>query len=106
MERKLWYKLWDRRLAGHKFVRQCPVGPYFADFACREAKLVVELDGSQHVDSVRDEKRDRFLVSEGYRVLRFWNMEVIETMDAVCETILAAVDRQLEPFARYKTGES
>ena len=60
VERKLWYRLRDRRLGGQKFVRLCPIGPYFADFACREAKLAVELDGSQHADSVRDGWRDRF----------------------------------------------
>ena len=102
VERKLWYKLRDRRLAGHKFVRQFPIGLYFADFACREARLVVELDGSQHVENARDERRDRFLVDQGFRVLRFWNMEVIESMDAICETIMAAIEGRLEAYDRYK----
>src|SRR5579883_2268628 len=101
-ERKLWYKLRDRRLGGAKFVRQAPVGPYFADFLCREKKLVVEIDGSQHAESRYDEQRDDLLRSQGYSVLRFWNMEVMTSTDDVCETILAALDGRLEPFERFK----
>jgi very-short-patch-repair endonuclease len=101
-ERKLWHHLRDRRLAGAKFVRQAPVGPYFADFACRESKLIVELDGSQHVDSAHDATRDAFLVSEGYSVLRFWNDEALRRIDGVCETIMAALEGRLEPFERFK----
>jgi very-short-patch-repair endonuclease len=72
-ERKLWLRLRDRRLGGAKFVRQAPVGPYFADFACRETKLIVEVDGSQHVDSAHEEARDAFLLSRGYSALCFRN---------------------------------
>src|SRR5215212_10986864 len=90
-ERRLWYCLNNRQLAGHKFVRQEPIGPYFADFVCRERKLVVELDGSQHAESERDQVRDAFLVSCGYRVLRFWNPDVMREIDSVLETILAAL---------------
>ena len=101
-ERRLWHKLRDRRLSGHKFVRQFPVGPYFADFACREAHLIIELDGSQHIDSAHDQRRDAFLLEQGYRVLRFWNNDALTEMDVVCETILAAIDNRLAPFDRYK----
>jgi very-short-patch-repair endonuclease len=101
-ERKVWHRLRDRRLGGAKFVRQAPVGPYFADFACRESKLIVELDGSQHVDSAHDATRDAFLVSEGYSVLRFWNDDALRRIDSVCETILAALEGRLEPFERFK----
>jgi very-short-patch-repair endonuclease len=101
-ERKLWHRLRDRRLSEAKFVRQAPVGPYFADFACREAKLIVELDGSQHVDSAHDAARDAFLLSQGYSVLRFWNDDALRAIDSVCETILAALEGRLEPFERYK----
>jgi len=101
-ERKLWLRLRDRRLNGAKFVRQAPVGPYFADFACRASKLIVELDGSQHVDSAYDAKRDAFLAAQGYAVLRFWNADVLVAIDGVCETILAALDGRLEPFERFK----
>jgi very-short-patch-repair endonuclease len=101
-ERKLWHRLRDRRLGGTKFVRQAPVGPYYADFVCRACKLVVELDGSQHVDSAHDDKRDAILIALGYRVLRFWNADVLSTIDDVCETIVAALEGRLEPFERFK----
>src|SRR5688572_22449162 len=76
-ERRFWYKVRNRRLGGYKFVRQEPIGPYCADFVCRDQKLVVELDGGQHAENVRDCVRDAFLVSRGYRVLRFWNHEIM-----------------------------
>ncbi len=72
-EKKLWGYLRDRRLNGHKFVRQEPVGPYFADFLCRERRLIVEVDGATHsgVDEIAsDDRRTRFLESKGYQVLR------------------------------------
>jgi very-short-patch-repair endonuclease len=90
-ERKLWRRLSNRQLAGWKFVRQEPIGPYFADLACREARLVVELDGSQHAESERDQVRDAFLGARGYRVLRFWNHEVMQNLDSVLDTIFAAL---------------
>ncbi|WP_158815662.1 endonuclease domain-containing protein [Methylocapsa sp. S129] len=102
-ECKLWFRLRNRRLNGVKFVRQAPVGPYFADFACRESKLIVELDGSQHADSAHDAKRDAFLLSQGYSVLRFWNADALRAIDSVCETIFAALEGKLEPFERFKT---
>ena len=70
-EKKLWYRLRNRRFGGAKFVRQSPIGPYYADFVCRACKLVVEVDGSQHADSAYDDKRDAVLIALGYRVLRF-----------------------------------
>lgn len=101
-EKKLWYRLRDHRLGGAKFVRQTPIGPYYADFVCRACKLVVELDGSQHADSAHDDKRDATLIALGYRVLRFWNADVLSSIDDVCETIVAAVEGRLEPFERFK----
>ena len=83
-------------------MRQSPVGPYYADFLCRACKLVVELNGSQHADSAYDDKRDAILVAMGYRVLRFWNAEVMGSIDDVCETIVAAVEGRLAPFERFK----
>jgi very-short-patch-repair endonuclease len=88
-EQKLWYRLDNRQLAGWKFVRQEPIGPYFADFACREARLIVEVDGSQHVESERDVVRDAFLSAHSYRVLRFWNHDALWNMQSVLDTILA-----------------
>lgn len=84
-ERTLW-----RLLSRHrpKLTRQFPIGPYIADFACRQAKLVVEIDGSQHVDSARDDARTRFLQAEGWTVIRFWNSDVSANPDGVAEAIL------------------
>jgi very-short-patch-repair endonuclease len=86
-ERRLWYQLRNRTLMRCKFRRQHPVGPYIADFACIEARLIVELDGGQHLDSNHDRDRARFLQSKGYRVLRFWNNEVLTKTDAVLAAI-------------------
>ena len=91
-ERRLWYRLNNRQLAGHKFVRQEPIGSYFADFVCRERKLVVELDGSQHAESEHDQVRDAFLVTSGYRVLRFWNRDVMQNLNSVLDTIFAVLE--------------
>jgi very-short-patch-repair endonuclease len=93
-ERLLWSELRDRRLNGYKFVRQFPVGPYFADFACREEHLIIEVDGSQHAGSARDQIRDRFLTASGWSVLRLWNVDVLKEREAVVTTILAAVEGQ------------
>jgi very-short-patch-repair endonuclease len=89
-ERELWYALRDRRLQTIKFRRQAPVGPYIADFLCVQRKLVVEVDGSQHAQSSRDAVRDAWLQREGYRVLRFWNHDVLTTRESVLATIAAA----------------
>ena len=71
-----------------KFTRQLPIGPFTADLACRAARLVVELDGSQHLDSLGDEGRTHYLKSEGWTVLRFWNSEVSENPEGVAQAIL------------------
>ncbi|MEO9340224.1 DUF559 domain-containing protein [Mesorhizobium sp. SB112] len=92
----LWSELRNRRLNGHKFVRQLPIGRYFADFACREARLVVEVDGSQHAENKRDRIRDQFMVSEGWSVLRVWNVDVLRERNSVLESILAAIDGRLD----------
>ena len=94
-ERRFWYKVRNRRLGGYKFVRQEPIGPYFADCVCRDQKLVVERDGGQHAENARDISRDAFLVSRGYRVLRFWNHEIMTNLDGVLETIWAALETPL-----------
>jgi hypothetical protein len=66
------------------------MGPYFADFACREEHLIIEVDGSQHAGSARDQIRDRFLTASGWSVLRLWNVDVLKEREAVVTTILAA----------------
>jgi adenine-specific DNA-methyltransferase len=90
-EARLWNALRARRLGGWKWKRQVPVGPYFADFLCHEAGLVVELDGGQHSEQIAyDERRTAHLARCGFRVLRFWNHAVLENSDGVCFTILEA----------------
>jgi very-short-patch-repair endonuclease len=91
VEKRLWWRLSARQLDRHKFVRQLAIGPYFADFACREHRLVIELDGGQHAGSQTDPVRTAYLEAQGYRVIRFWNSEVIENIDGVLEQILQAL---------------
>ena len=96
-ERKLWQRLRAGQLNGLKFRRQHPIPPYIVDFYCDAKKLVVELDGSQHNDEV-DRTRTRFLESQGLKVLRYWDNEVLQQMDAVLEAILGTVEnRTLTP---------
>ncbi|MBZ9675146.1 endonuclease domain-containing protein [Mesorhizobium sp. ES1-1] len=98
-EDRLWSELRDRRLDGIKFRRQVPIGKYIADFVCAEARLIVEIDGSQHADSDHDRIRTAQLEAEGFRVLRFWNDDVLKEMNAVCDTIIAYVrDKSLLPW--------
>jgi very-short-patch-repair endonuclease len=89
---RIWLALRDRRLGGFKFVRQETIGPYIADFACRDRKLIVELDGGQHSENNRDRMRDAFLAAEGYKVLRFWNNDVMTNRDGVLAVILASLE--------------
>lgn len=91
-ESRLWHQLCNRQLLGHKFRRQLPVGPYVADFACVERGLIVELDGGQHVERAEaDEIRTKTLASHGFRVLRFWNDQVLRETEAVLEAIRLAL---------------
>ncbi|MGD0143602.1 MAG: DUF559 domain-containing protein [Rhizomicrobium sp.] len=88
-ESVFWYNVRARRLAGFKFRRQYPVGSFIADFVCLEAKLIVELDGDQHaVRRDYDRSRDAFLKSEGFRVLRVWNSDLLTNRDGVMEAVL------------------
>lgn len=90
VERRLWQRLRNHQLKGAKFRRQGPIGSYIVDFFCHEARLVVELDGSQHGEQRErraDQSRTEYLEGEGYRVLRFWNEEVLSNIDGVLETI-------------------
>jgi very-short-patch-repair endonuclease len=87
-ERKLWFALRDRRFAGFKFRRQVPIGRFIVDFVCFEQRLVIEVDGGQHADSVADKRRDRWFVANGFRVMRFWNNEVLSNLEGVM-TLLA-----------------
>jgi len=89
---KLWFSVRDRRLAGFKFVRQKLIGPYVVDFLCRDRNLIVEVDGGQHAESESDQVRAAYLASEGYRVLRFWNSDVLGNIDGVLQEILASLN--------------
>jgi very-short-patch-repair endonuclease len=105
-EYSLWYALKGKHCGGYKFTRQFPIGPYFADFACRSQFLLVEVDGSQHNDNPYDAERDAYLLTEGYSVLRVPSATIFNDRDAVCETILAALENRLEdriaaPDLRY-----
>lgn len=98
-EKICWELLRDRRLAGIKFRRQHPIGPYFADFACLSAKLVVEIDGEHHAfQQERDARRTAFMEHKGWRVLRFWAIEVFENPEGIWIAIEAALrERRLTP---------
>jgi very-short-patch-repair endonuclease len=92
-ESKLWSKLRNRQLGGFKFTRQEPIGPYYVDFVCRERRLIVELDGGQHVDRAADQRRDRDLSSLGYRVIRIWNNEVTENINGVLQFLVSELQK-------------
>ena len=97
-ERRLWRMLRDRRMAAFKFRRQVPVGPYILDFLCKEARLAIEADGGQHADSATDEVRTAWLTAQGYRVMRFWNAEILGNPEGVYEAIRIALrDRAPSP---------
>jgi very-short-patch-repair endonuclease len=96
-EQKLWQRPRDRQLDGLKFRRQVPLGQYVADFVCREARLVVELDGPSHDEREdHDAQRTLFLEAQGLRVIRFLNEDVHQDIDAVLRTILRECGRKSE----------
>jgi len=86
-ERRLWLHLRASRFERTKFTRQFPIGDFIADFACRSLRLAIELDGGQHADSTTDANRTRIIEAHGYRVLRFWNNEVLENINGVLTVI-------------------
>jgi very-short-patch-repair endonuclease len=90
-ELALWKVLRDQRLAACKFRRQHPIGPFVADFACVELRLVVEVDGGQHDNLERDERRTVWLQSQGWHVVRFWNLDVQRNMAVVTELLVAEI---------------
>jgi len=91
-ETRLWQRLRGRQLAGCKFRRQHPYLDYVLDFVCLEKQLIVEVDGGQHFESERDKIRDRRLQDAGFKILRFWNNEVLEDTGAVVEAIWGALE--------------
>src|SRR5579872_4882043 len=99
-EQRLWYRIRSRSTLGMKFVRQEPIGPYIVDFVCREYRLIIEVDGGQHAENERDVVRDHWLHDHGYRVMRFWNNEVLENTEGVLETIADALRSSPSPRLR------
>jgi very-short-patch-repair endonuclease len=96
-EKRLWQMLRSRQTEGYRFRRQVPIGRFIADFVCHEARLIVEIDGGQHDPSSEPEaSRTRFLESEGYRVLRFWNNEVLDNPEGA-QTVIAEDLRRVHP---------
>ena len=87
-ELRLWSHLRASQLGGTKFIRQHPIGPFVVDFACRSARLAIELDGGQHADNPADAARTAIIEAHGYRVIRFWNNDVLQNTDGVLTAIL------------------
>jgi very-short-patch-repair endonuclease len=88
-ERLLWRSLREK-LPQHHWRKQVPIGPYITDFACHAAKLIIELDGGQHA-TANEESRTNFIKDQGFRLIRFWNSDVIENTDGVLMTIESAL---------------
>ena len=102
-EKLLWQELRNRKLDGHKFVRQAPAGPYIADFLCREQRLIVEVDGATHASDdeiASDRARSAHLMKLGYRVIRLQNIEVLEAMDQAVTVIREALAHVPSPALR------
>jgi len=87
-ERKLWFALRDRRFANFKFRRQVPVGPFIADFVCYSLRVVIEVNGGQHLDSHSDKRRDDWFMKNDFLVLRYWNNDVLSNLEGVLISVL------------------
>jgi very-short-patch-repair endonuclease len=94
-ENILWQALRNKLLEGLKFKRQVPLDGYILDFVCFEARLIVEVDGGQHNDSLADAKRDRHFELKDFKIIRFWNDEVVKNIDGACLTILGEAKARL-----------
>ncbi|GGA49156.1 DNA methyltransferase [Pelagibacterium lentulum] len=93
-ERKMWLLLKDRRFDGYKFRRQVPIGRYIADFVCHSARLVVELDGSQHHGADTDRMRDDWFEAKGFATLRIWNNDLSESPESVSDAVWAKLQEK------------
>jgi len=105
-EKHLWEALSARKTSGVRFNRQVQIGPYFCDFVARSLKLVIEIDGGQHAENLADATRTRFLEARGYRVIRFWNHDVLSNLNGVVaeiERVLA--DRPSPSPSRKREGD-
>jgi len=97
-ELRLWSVLRDRRLAAHKFKRQQVIGNYIVDFVNFELRLIIEADGSQHVDNAADERRTVWLESQGFRMIRFWNDDILARTELVTDAIWSALSKVDPPL--------
>jgi len=103
-EQRLWYHLRAHRFMNLKFKRQKPIGRYIVDFICMEHMLVIELDGGQHATQGRyDEERDLWLREQGYKVMRFWNHDVMQRLDDVVERIRLVVGQPSDETTSHST---
>jgi very-short-patch-repair endonuclease len=104
-ERVLWKHLRAKQMGGYKFRRQEPIGSYIVDFVCHEKRIVIEVDGGQHsTERERDNERDKWLKGQGYKVLRFWNNEVLANIEGVLEVIRDCLNHPPLTPARQTAG--
>ena len=96
-EARIWSRIRAHRLDGASFRRQVPIGRYIVDFACMEKRIIVEIDGGQHAESMRDAKRDAWLKSQGFSILRYWNGDVLANTNGVLESIAHAIAIAVPP---------
>jgi very-short-patch-repair endonuclease len=102
-ETKLWFALRDRRFQSFKFRRQVPIGPHVVDFVSFAFRLIVEVDDGQHADSARDMTRDRWLAENDFRVVRFWNNEVLSKLEGVLTVLAAELANTPHPTSRLRS---
>jgi very-short-patch-repair endonuclease len=102
-ERKLWFALKDRRFDAFKFRRQVPVGPYIADFLCFKSRLIIEVDGGQHAESARDVERDTWLARNAFRVVRYWNNDVLQNLEGVLTSLAAELNKTPHPSSSLRS---
>ena len=106
-ERSIWQIVRSCQIDGHRFRRQVPLGRYIADYVCHDARLIIEVDGGQHDRSSPQEvERSRFLQDQGYRILRFWNNEVLSNLDGVHATIAEDLRRHPHPTLPHRWGRA
>jgi len=104
-EHRLWQLLRAHRFAGYKFRRQVPLDFFIADFVCFDQRVIIELDGGQHAESRRDERRDRYLADQGFRTVRIWNNDLFTNEEGVAELILSALRSPPLPNPSPARGE-
>lgn len=100
-EKLFWRHLRNRQLNGYKFKRQVPIGRYIVDFVCTSLRLIIELDGGQHADQIAyDQKRSDFLESKDFKVIRFWNNDVLQNIDGVLSALTLALSQRERELKR------